>query len=103
MSNSSGQEGAFSGISYETEGDPDQVTQLTELMMGYFQHHPRGQQLAAHLRGEGPEPEPLYLVGQDVDGGVYSYLGLGDVEITELDPALHDKLKDLIEGEDLGD
>lgn len=94
MSENQPQKNDICGIEVEVEGDTFAVQQLLQLTEQYFQHHPRGQQLLAHLRGEGTEPEPLYMTSRTEDGEPRTYLGAGDVNITGLDLSLEEKLQE---------
>lgn len=60
--------------------------QLNEALQRYFEESPRGQQLMKHMRGEGPEPEPLFSLVYDESGDGRVLLGGSEVDVTDVEP-----------------
>ncbi len=55
-------------------------------MMENYRNSERGKALLAHMRGEGPEPEPIMTLVEIVEGDRRAFLGRSDVDITDVEP-----------------
>lgn len=71
--------------------------ELVDRIKSWLRAEPRGRAALAHMLGQGPEPEPLFVAVRDSAGNASLLLGSGDVDVTGIEPSAEILLPTLFE------